>query len=178
MNVPDEDDGSGLDNAYWNGKAMFYGNGATSFKPLAGAIDVAGHEMTHGVVQSTANLEYQGESGAINESIADIFGSMMDPADWLIGEDVVKPGAFPGGALRSLQDPHNGGTVFQALVFSPGTRMKLTTALKTMAAFTSIAEFLIMPFISMLRPLRAKRLRKCFTRRSTITSLSHRSLLI
>jgi bacillolysin len=119
VNVPDEDDGSGLDNAYWNGKAMFYGNGATSFKPLAGAIDVAGHEMTHGVVQSTANLEYQGESGAINESIADIFGSMMDPADWLIGEDVVKPGAFPGGALRSMQDPHNGGTSLSSPGFQP-----------------------------------------------------------
>ena len=119
VNVPDPDDGSGLDNAYWNGKAMFYGNGATSFKPLAGAIDVAGHEMTHGVVQSTANLEYEGESGAINESMADIFGSMMDPADWLIGEDVVKPGVFPGGALRSLQDPHNGGTNLSSPGYQP-----------------------------------------------------------
>lgn len=118
VNVPD-DDGNGLDNAYWNGKAMFYGNGASAFKPLAGAIDVAGHEMTHGVVQSTANLEYQGESGAINESMADIFGSMMDPADWLIGEDVVKPGVFPGGALRSLQDPHNGGTNFSSPGYQP-----------------------------------------------------------
>lgn len=118
VNVPDED-GSGLDNAYWNGKAMFYGNGASAFKPLAGAIDVAGHEMTHGVVQGTANLEYQGESGAINESMADVFGSMMDPADWLIGEDVVKPGVFPGGALRSMQDPHNGGTNLSSPGFQP-----------------------------------------------------------
>lgn len=109
VNVPDED-GQPMDNAFWNGKVMCYGNGDTAFEPLAGAMDVAGHEMTHGVVQSTANLEYQGESGAINESIADIFGSMMDPADWLIGEDVVKPGAFAGGALRSLLDPHNGTT--------------------------------------------------------------------
>jgi bacillolysin len=118
INVPDET-GQGLDNAYWNGKAMFYGNGNVGFKPLAGAIDVAGHEMTHGVVQSTANLEYQGESGAINESMADIFGAMMDPADWLIGEDVVKPGAFPSGALRSLSDPHNGGTGLSSPGYQP-----------------------------------------------------------
>ena len=108
INVADEK-GAGLDNAFWNGKAMFYGNGKTGFKSLAGSLDVAGHEMTHGVVENTANLEYQGESGAINESMADIFGAMLDPADWLIGEDVVKMSAYPSGALRSLQDPHNGG---------------------------------------------------------------------
>ncbi len=109
VNVPDEQ-GAALDNAFWNGKVMCYGNGNTSFKPLAGAMDVAGHELTHGVVQNTANLEYQGESGAINESMADIFGSMMDPADWLLAEDVVKLAAFPSGAMRSMSDPHNGGT--------------------------------------------------------------------
>ncbi len=108
INTPDED-GTALDNAYWNGAAMFYGNGKVAFKKLAGSLDVAGHELTHGVVQNTANLEYQGESGAINESMADIFGCMMDPADWLIGEDIVKTTSFPSGALRSLSDPHNGG---------------------------------------------------------------------
>ena len=118
INVPDET-GQPLDNAYWNGKVMSYGNGNVSFKPLAGGLDVAGHEMTHGVVQSTANLEYQGESGAINESMADIFGSMMDPADWLIGEDVVKISAYPSGALRSLSDPHNGGTGLASPGFQP-----------------------------------------------------------
>lgn len=109
VNVPDED-GTALDNAFWNGKAMFYGNGNVGFKPLAGALDAAGHELTHGVVENTANLDYEGESGAINESMADVFGSMMDPGDWLIGEDVVKTSQFPSGALRSLSDPHNGGT--------------------------------------------------------------------
>lgn len=108
INVSD-DDGSGLDNAYWTGEMMCYGNGKVAFKPLAGSLDVAGHEMTHGVIQNTANLEYQGQSGAINESMADIFGCMMDRTDWLIGEDVVKPQYYPTGALRSMQDPHNGG---------------------------------------------------------------------
>jgi Zn-dependent metalloprotease len=118
INVPDENGGL-MDNAYWNGKAMFYGNGDVGFKPLAGGLDVAGHEMTHGEVENTAKLEYEGESGAINESMADIFGSMMDPDDWTIGEDVVKVAAFPSGALRSLSDPHNGGTSLANPGFQP-----------------------------------------------------------
>ena len=109
INVAD-DNGGGLDNAFWNGQAMFYGSGDQAFKPLAGGLDVGGHEMAHGVVGTTANLEYQGESGALNESYADIFGAMIDRNDWLIGEDVVKVSAFPSGALRSMSDPHNGGT--------------------------------------------------------------------
>lgn len=109
VNVAD-DNGQGFDNAYWNGAAMFYGNGLQAFKPLAGALDVAGHEMAHGVIQATANLEYQGESGALNESFADIFGVMIDRDDWNLGEDVVKTQYFPSGALRSMSDPHNGGS--------------------------------------------------------------------
>jgi len=107
VNVADEN-GGGFDNAFWNGQHMFYGNGKTAFKPLAGALDVAGHEMSHGVIQSTANLNYQGESGAINESMADVFGVLIDRDDWTLGEDVVKTSAFPSGALRSMIDPHNG----------------------------------------------------------------------
>ncbi|MBP7183906.1 MAG: M4 family metallopeptidase [Saprospiraceae bacterium] len=109
INISDEN-GQSMGNAFWNGAAMFYGNGDASFFPLAKALDVAGHEMSHGVVQSTANLEYQGESGAMNEAYADIFGSMIDRNDWKIGEDVVKTSVFPSGALRDLSNPHNGGT--------------------------------------------------------------------
>ena len=119
VNVPDED-GAALDNAFWNGKAMFYGNGDVALKVTAGGYDVAGHEMTHGVVQNTANLEYQGESGAINESMADIFGTMIDPdGDWLMGEDIVKVSAFPSGAMRSLSDPHNGGSSLSSPGYQP-----------------------------------------------------------
>ncbi|HLO60614.1 MAG TPA: M4 family metallopeptidase [Bacteroidales bacterium] len=109
VNVADEDGGS-MENAFWNGQAIFYGNGGSYFKSLAGGLDVAAHELGHGVVSNTANLEYQGQSGAINESFADIFGIMVDREDWLIGEDVVKPAHFPSGALRSMADPHNGGS--------------------------------------------------------------------
>lgn len=119
INVADPESGDALDNAFWNGKAMFYGNGNTGLKPLSGGLDAAGHEMTHGVIENTANLDYEGESGAINESMADIFGSMMDPDDWTIGEDVVKLSAFPSGALRSLADPHNGGTALGQPGFQP-----------------------------------------------------------
>jgi hypothetical protein len=108
INVADEN-GDGLDNAFWSGTAMFYGNGAVAFKPLARSLDVAGHEMSHGVIQNTAGLEYMGQSGALNESFADVFGTMIDRDDWKLGEDVVQINIFPSGALRDLSNPHNGG---------------------------------------------------------------------
>jgi bacillolysin len=108
INVAD-DDGSALDNAYWNGEAMFYGNGKTELRALARSLDVAGHEMSHGVIQNTANLNYENESGALNESFADIFGAMIDRDDWKIGEDVVQARFFPSGALRDMENPNNGG---------------------------------------------------------------------
>ncbi len=109
INVTDQNDND-LDNAFWNGSAMFYGNGNVSYKELARGLDVAGHEMSHGVIGNTANLEYIGQSGAMNESFADIFGAMIDRDDWLLGEDVVLLSAFPSGALRDLSNPNNGGT--------------------------------------------------------------------
>ncbi len=108
INIAD-DDGKGMDNAYWNGEFMGYGNGRDAFKPLAGALDVGGHEMTHGVVEATARLEYQNQSGALNESFADIFGAMIDRDNWTLGETIVKGNAFPSGALRSLSNPNQGG---------------------------------------------------------------------
>ncbi len=109
INVSDED-GNDMDNAFWNGETMFYGNGNQAFNaPLAKALDVAGHEMAHGVVQSTANLVYQGEAGALNESFADIFGAMIDREDWQIGEEVANPAVFPTGTMRDMANPNNGG---------------------------------------------------------------------
>ncbi len=111
INVAD-DNGGGLDNAFWNGSAMFYGNGDVAFRELARGLDVAGHEMSHGVIQNTANLEYVGQSGALNESYADVFGALIDRDDWKMGEDVVLASAFPSGALRDLSNPNNGGNNF------------------------------------------------------------------
>lgn len=120
INIADEN-GGGMDNAFWNGQAMFYGNGDQVFLPLAGAIDVGAHEMTHGVVQNTANLEYKNESGAINEAMADISGAMVDREDWQLGEDVIKPNSpyYPTGALRDMQNPHNGGSSLDDPSFQP-----------------------------------------------------------
>lgn len=103
-----EDDGTSMENAFWNGEAMWYGNGGSVFKPLARGLDVGGHEMTHGVIEKTANLTYQGESGALNESFADVFGSLIEGNNWTIGEDVMLPGVSPSGSLRDLSNPHNG----------------------------------------------------------------------
>lgn len=106
-----EDDGSSMDNAYWNGEFIFYGNGNQAFNsPLARALDVAGHEMAHGVIQTTANLIYQDESGALNEHFADVFGVLIEREDFRIGEDISNPSIFPTGALRDMGDPNNGGS--------------------------------------------------------------------
>ncbi len=119
--------GTKMDNAYWNGEMMFYGNGNTAFTPLAGSLDVAGHEMTHGVVQNTANLEYEGQSGAINESMADIFGSLMDRDDWQIGDEVTKTSYISTGALRDLSNPHNGGNSLSDAGYQPKTMSEYYT---------------------------------------------------
>ena len=103
-----EEDGEPMANAYWNGVYMAYGDGGDVFEPLSGSLDVAAHEMAHGIIEHTANLEYRFQPGALNESIADNFGAMIDDDDWLIGEDIVKEAYFPSGALRNLEDPHNG----------------------------------------------------------------------
>lgn len=114
------ENGSEMDNAFWNGLAIFYGNGNFAFrKPLASALDVAGHEMSHGVIQNTTNLEYRDESGALNESFADVFGVMIDRDDWLLGEEVVNPAVFRGGALRNMEDPHNGGNSLNDAGYQP-----------------------------------------------------------
>ena len=94
----------GLDynNAFWNGQQMTYGDGTA-------VLDVIGHELTHGVVETTANLKYEFQSGAMNESYADIFGAMIDRDDWLMGEDL--PPDMLGGreAIRDLANPERFG---------------------------------------------------------------------
>ncbi|HLP42579.1 MAG TPA: M4 family metallopeptidase, partial [Fibrobacteria bacterium] len=103
-----EPNGQAMDNAYWNGNAMFYGNGRALLSPLAGGLDVGGHELTHGVIGATAALRYRGQSGAINESMADIFAVLIDRDDWTLGEDIVNKTYFPTGAMRSLANPTQG----------------------------------------------------------------------
>ncbi len=99
------EDGAAMDNAYWNGRGIYWGNGKTYFKPLAVGLDVAAHEYTHGVTEYTANLIYQDQSGALNEAMSDFFGAMVDNEDWFMGEDVMLPGR--GSALRDMANPGN-----------------------------------------------------------------------
>lgn len=97
--------GSNYNNAFWNGSQMVYGDGdGKTFIALSGSLDVVAHEITHAVTERTAGLEYRNQSGALNESMSDIFGYFLDPNDWLVGEDVYTPGV-PGDALRSISEP-------------------------------------------------------------------------
>ncbi|SEF45704.1 Thermolysin metallopeptidase, catalytic domain [Actinacidiphila yanglinensis] len=104
----------GYNNAFWNGEQMVFGDGdGRIFLDFTLPVDVIGHELTHGVTQFTANLDYQGQSGALNESVSDVFGSLIkqftlqqtaEQADWLIGAGLLAPGIH-GVALRSMKAP-------------------------------------------------------------------------
>ncbi|WP_243385795.1 M4 family metallopeptidase [Bacillus kexueae] len=97
--------GSNYNNAAWVGNQMIYGDGDGSlFTYLSGSKDVVAHELTHAVTDTTADLVYERQPGALNESFSDVFGYFSDPTDWLIGEDIYTPGT-PGDALRSLSNP-------------------------------------------------------------------------
>ena len=97
--------GESWNNAAWNGVQMMYGDGdGKTFIPLSAGLDVIGHELTHAVTEHTANLVYKNESGALNESLSDIMGVMVEKKSWDLGADIYTPGK-PGDALRSLKDP-------------------------------------------------------------------------
>ncbi|MGW0711811.1 M4 family metallopeptidase [Streptomyces sp. NPDC002643] len=101
-------------NAFWNGEQMVFGDGdGEIFLDFTIPIDVIGHELSHGVTQYTANLTYFGQSGALNESMSDVFGALIKQytlgqtaaeADWLIGAGLLAP-RVTGVALRSMKAP-------------------------------------------------------------------------
>nr|WP_239062121.1 M4 family metallopeptidase [Streptomyces sp. SID13031] len=106
--------GNAYVNAFWDGIQMTYGDGSGSARPLT-SIDVAGHEMTHGVTEATANLNYFGDAGGLNEATSDIFGTAVefsannasDPGDYLIGEKININGN--GTPLRYMDKPSKDG---------------------------------------------------------------------
>lgn len=101
-------------NAFFDGEQMVFGDGdGEIFVDFTVAIDVIAHELTHGLTQNTANLSYYGQSGALNESVSDVFGSLVkqyslgqtaEQADWLIGAGLLASGV-QGEALRSMKAP-------------------------------------------------------------------------
>lgn len=96
-------------NAAWIGDKMIYGDGdGVTFTNLSAANDIVAHEITHGVTQSTANLVYRNQPGALNESFSDVFAYFVDSEDFLIGEDAYTPGR-DGDALRSMSSPEQYG---------------------------------------------------------------------
>ncbi|MCX4548079.1 M4 family metallopeptidase [Streptomyces sp. NBC_01387] len=108
--------GNSYVNAFWDDSCfcMTYGDGSGNAAPLT-AIDVAGHEMSHGVTAATAGLNYSGESGGLNEATSDIFGTAVefyannasDPGDYLIGEKIDING--DGSPLRYMDKPSKDG---------------------------------------------------------------------
>ena len=106
--------GTDYDNAFWDGERMVFGDGdGEVFRGFTGSLSVIGHELAHGVIQHTADLEYQGQPGALNESIADVFGALTEQyaagqsaaeATWLIGAGIFTD-EVQGTALRSMLEP-------------------------------------------------------------------------
>jgi Zn-dependent metalloprotease len=103
-----------FNNAFWNGLQMVFGDGdGEIFLRFTKCLDVIAHELTHGITQYEAGLEYEGQPGALNESFSDVFGALVkqfalnqtaDKADWLIGEGLWAKGV-KGVALRSMKAP-------------------------------------------------------------------------
>ncbi len=106
------------DNAFWNGTQLVFGDGdGTVFGSFTRPVDVLGHEFSHAVTQFTADLTYQGQSGALNESVSDCFGMCVkqrvlgqtaETADWLVGEGIFLPGIH----ARALRDMAAPGTAY------------------------------------------------------------------
>jgi Zn-dependent metalloprotease len=115
--------GSSFNNAFWDGSHMVFGDGdGVLFTDFTGSLDVIGHELTHGVTELTAGLTYHNQPGALNESISDVFGSLVkqwarkqtaDQADWLIGAEIFTPD-IDADALRSMKAP---GTAYNNKLF-------------------------------------------------------------
>ncbi|RLM26369.1 peptidase M4 [Brenneria alni] len=114
--------GQDYQNAFWNGQQIVFGDGdGKIFNRFTIAIDIVAHELAHGVIENEAGLIYFRQSGALNESLSDVFGSLVkqfhrgqtaEQADWTVGEELLAEGIH-GTGLRSMSDP---GTAYDDLL--------------------------------------------------------------
>ncbi|MFI6206254.1 M4 family metallopeptidase [Streptomyces sp. NPDC051041] len=156
-------------NAFWDGRKMVYGSGDDEYRPLSAALDVVGHEMTHGVVEHSAGLVYAGQSGALNEAIADYFGNAVEtdvlgipmdsPDAGLVGEALCRTRTPRACALRDLNDGRttsgsflgvgfgtdNGGVHLNSTLFSGALwdiREELGPELADAVVYKALTEYL------------------------------------
>jgi Zn-dependent metalloprotease len=130
--------GVNYNNAFWDGEAMVFGDGdGLIFTDFTKSLDVIAHELAHGVTDHTSGFEYHNQPGALNESMSDVFGSMVkqwslnqtaDEADWLIGSDIFTPG-IDADALRSMKAP---GTAYNNIDMGKDPQPDHMSKFKTM----------------------------------------------
>ncbi|MFJ2404440.1 M4 family metallopeptidase [Streptomyces xanthochromogenes] len=156
-------------NAFWDGQKMVYGGGDAEYRPLSAGLDVVGHEMTHGVIEHSAGLVYAGQSGAMNEAIADYFGNAIEntaygtptdhPDSGLLGERLCRTKAPRACALRDMGDGRttaksflgvgfgtdNGGVHLNSTIFSGALwniRQDLGAAVADRVVYKALTEYL------------------------------------
>ncbi|MFF4155738.1 M4 family metallopeptidase [Streptomyces sp. NPDC001678] len=156
-------------NAFWDGAKMVYGGGDAEYRPFSAALDVVGHEMTHGVVENSANLVYAGQSGALNEAIADYFGNAIDtdahgtpmdsPDAGLLGEGLCRTKSPRACATRDMNDGRttskgflgvdfatdNGGVHLNSTIFSGALwdiRKDLNRTLADKIVYRALTEYM------------------------------------
>ena len=128
---------SNYENAFWDGSAMTFGDGATTFYPLV-SLDVASHEVSHGFTSQNSNLTYSGQSGGINEAYSDIAGEaaeyyMKGTNDFLVGAQIFKA----NGALRYMANPpQDGRSIGNAANFNSGMDVHYSSGVYNKAFYT------------------------------------------
>jgi vibriolysin len=129
---------SNYENAFWDGSAMTFGDGASTFYPLV-SLDVSAHEVSHGFTEQNSGLIYSGQSGGMNEAFSDIAGEAAEfydrgSNDWLVGYDIFKSA---NGALRYMQNPPDDGrSIGSALDYYSGLDVHYSSGVYNKAFYT------------------------------------------
>jgi Zn-dependent metalloprotease/subtilisin-like proprotein convertase family protein len=137
--------GTNYENAFWDGTQMTYGDGASTFYPLSGDVDVVGHEIAHGYTSFHSDLVYSGESGGMNEAFSDIAGAMTefytegDTADFLVGADIFKAA---NQALRYMcNPPQDGISIGHYADYTPGMDVHFSSGIANKAFCLAARRF-------------------------------------